>query len=44
MSIFSLQLLIIIGFITGFIASSYKLQNTPRHIVSKSPISYWLGR
>ena len=44
MNILSLQLLIIIGLITGFIVSHVKLEQTPATIKSKSIISYWFGR
>ena len=44
MNILLLQLLIIVGLITGFIVSHIKLQQTPATIKSKSLVSYWLGR
>lgn len=44
MNIYCLQWLIIIGLVTGYLISSYKLEHTPRTIVNKSLWSYFLGR
>lgn len=44
MNIVGLQLLIIVGFIIGFIVSHIKLKYTKRTIVSKSLWNYFLGK
>ena len=44
MNILGLQILIVVGTITGFIVSNFKLQNTKPTIVSKSLWSYFLGK
>ena len=44
MNVLSLQLLIIVGLITGFIVSHIKLEQMPATIKSKNLVSYWLGR
>lgn len=44
MSILGLQILIIVGFIVGFIVKGFELNNTQPTIVSKSLWNYFLGR
>lgn len=44
MSILGLQILIVVGAITGFIVSDIKLKNTKPTIVSKSLLNYFLGK
>lgn len=44
MNIISLQILIVVGLITGFIVSDHKLRTTKPTIKSKSLFGYFLGR